>query len=128
MWPVVKRPCSWQQQQGMQHNGTQHTARLVAWALILVWLQATFVLTAAQLIPEDCYITEAQLGPSVAPSDRNSCNSTCRQETLEALEGIYQGLNGSTWNFNFETHESGQDRYQGGWMDCQAGGCFATNV
>jgi len=121
MGPVVRRP--WQQQQGMQHKGT-HAARLVAWALILVWLQATFVWTAAQLSPEDCYITEAQLGPA----DGNSCDSICREETLEALQGIYEGLNGSTWNFDFESYESGQGRYQGGWMNCQAGGCTATNV
>jgi hypothetical protein len=68
--------------------------------------------TAAQSDPNACYISDAQLVPAA-----DSCNSTCREATLEALKSIYQKLGGPTWNFNIED-ETGAARNLGGWPDC----------
>lgn len=118
---------------GVQQQNSQWTLRRASFNsssvrpfLVLLLTITTFGARVQQLDPAACYLEDAQQQPAVAVQ-QGTCNATCRAETLQALKGVYAKLGGPMWNFDVDD-EPGEERNQGGWMECPAGGCRPDTV
>lgn len=111
-----------QQQRRQGVPASSNSSRCIPVLLVLVVVVALLPYTAAQNDAESCFLTDEQL-----PAVPRACNSTCRGDTLAALQGVYRGLNGPNWNFNVEDTK-GEAPTKGGWPVCDPMGCRPKSV